>query len=177
MDLILTPSSSLFFLFACRMARGREKVSTSHAGRRRDTPWEPPTASSPVAAMSVEDLKLYSQISTEISLETSDSAAFSTIGEADNVVYFTHKQFAVGLRLPVPSLVKQFLHFTQAPPTLIHPNVFRILIGCSVLNSLYQLDISLVEICFIYTLKLGIGGRLSMSTHYNKLTIHLRKIL
>ena len=37
--------------------------------------------------------------------------------------------------------------------------------GCSVLNFLYQLDISLVEICFIYTLKLGIGGRLSMSAY------------
>ena len=37
--------------------------------------------------------------------------------------------------------------------------------GCSVLNFLYRLDISLVDICFIYTLKLGIGGRLSMSTH------------
>ena len=37
--------------------------------------------------------------------------------------------------------------------------------GCSVLNFLYQLDISLVEICFIYTLKLGTGGRLSMSAH------------
>ena len=37
--------------------------------------------------------------------------------------------------------------------------------GCSVLNFLYQLDISLVEVCFIYTLKLGIGGRLSMSAH------------
>ena len=37
--------------------------------------------------------------------------------------------------------------------------------GCSVLNFLYQLDISLVEICFIYTLKIGTGGRLSMSTH------------
>ena len=37
--------------------------------------------------------------------------------------------------------------------------------GCSVLNSLYQLDISSIEICFIYTLKLGIGGRLSMSAH------------
>ena len=37
--------------------------------------------------------------------------------------------------------------------------------GCSVLKSLYQLDISLVEICFIYTLKLGIEGRLSMSAH------------
>ena len=33
------------------------------------------------------------------------------------------------------------------------------------MNSLYQLDISLVEICFIYTLKLGTGGRLSMSAH------------
>ena len=37
--------------------------------------------------------------------------------------------------------------------------------GYSVLNFLYQLDISLVEICFIYTLKLGIGGNLSMSAH------------
>ena len=37
--------------------------------------------------------------------------------------------------------------------------------GCSVLNSLYQLDISLVEICFIYTLKLEIGGHLSISAH------------
>ena len=37
--------------------------------------------------------------------------------------------------------------------------------SCSVINFLYQLDISLVAICFIYTLKLGIGGCLSMSTH------------
>ena len=41
--------------------------------------------------------------------------------------------------------------------------------GCSVLNLLYQLDISLVEICFVYMLKLKIGGRLSMSTHNPKL--------
>ena len=37
--------------------------------------------------------------------------------------------------------------------------------GCSVLNFLYQLDISLVDICFVYTMKLGIGGWLSMSAH------------
>ena len=41
--------------------------------------------------------------------------------------------------------------------------------GYSVLNSLYQLDISLVEICFIYTLKLGTGGRLSMLAHNPRL--------
>ena len=36
---------------------------------------------------------------------------------------------------------------------------------CSVLNLLYQLDNSLVEIFFIYTLKLGVGGSLSMLAH------------
>ena len=34
--------------------------------------------------------------------------------------------------------------------------------GCNMLNFLYQLDILLVEICFVYMLKLGIGGRLFM---------------
>ena len=48
---------------------------------------------------------------------------------------------------------------------LIHPNVFRILMGCSVLNFYYQLDISLVEICFVYMLKLGTEGQLSMLSH------------
>ena len=37
--------------------------------------------------------------------------------------------------------------------------------GCSVFNFLYRLDISLVEICFNYTLKLGTRGRLSMSAY------------
>ena len=41
--------------------------------------------------------------------------------------------------------------------------------GCSVFNFLYELDISLVEICFIYTLKLGIGGWLSMPAHSPRL--------
>ena len=66
--------------------------------------------------------------------------------------------FAAGIHFPISLLVKQLLHFTQAPPMLIHPNAFRILMGFNVLNFLYQLDISLVEICFIYTLKLGVGG-------------------
>ena len=37
------------------------------------------------------------------------------------------------------------------------------------LNLLYQLDISLVEICFIYTLKLRVRGLLSMSAHSPRL--------
>ena len=165
MDLKLPPFYFLSFLFACRLARGYKEVSTSLARRRRGTPREMSTASSLVAAMPAEQIRLYNQIPTEISLEPLDNAATTTVGEADNVIYFTWEQFVVGLRLPVPSLVKQFLHFTRAPPELIHLNIFQILMGCSVLNSLYQLDISLEEIYFIYTLKLEIEGLLSMSTH------------
>ena len=73
-------------------------------------------------------------------LELSDGSAFSTVGQAANAIYFTLEQFVARLHFPVLSLVKQFLHITRAPPALIHPNVFRILMGCSVLNFLYQLD-------------------------------------
>ena len=94
------------------MARGHEEVLTSQAGHRRGTPRETPTASSLVTVMFAEELRLYSQIYTEIGLEMSNGTATSIFGEADNVVYFTREQFAARLRLPVPSLVKQFLHFT-----------------------------------------------------------------
>ena len=133
MDLKLTPSSSLSFLFVCRMTRGHKEVSTNQARRMRGTPRETLIASSLVAAMSTKELRLYNQMSVEISLKMLDGAATTIVVEADNVVYFKQEQFAAGLRLPVPSLVKLFLHFTQAPPTFIHPNIFRILMGCSVI--------------------------------------------
>ena len=86
--------------------------------------------------MSVEKLRLYNQIPIEISLEMLNGAVTTTVGEVDNVVYFTWEQFAARLCLLIPSLVKQFLHFTLAPPALVHPNVFWILMGYSVLNFL-----------------------------------------
>ena len=60
------------------------------------------------------------------------------IGEADSAIYFTLEQFAAGLRFPMSSLVKRFLHVSRAPHGLIHPNVILILMGCSVLNLLYR---------------------------------------
>ena len=115
--------------------------------------------------MSIVELRSFSQVPVNIRLEVADGIAALTIGKANNAIYFTREQFVAGLRFLIPSLVKQFLHFTRAPLALIHSNVFRILMDCSVLNLLYQLHISLVEICFIYTLKLRVGGRLSMSAY------------
>ena len=106
----------------------------------------------------MEELRSYYQIPNNIDFELLDSPTESTVNGEDDVVYFTREQLTAGLRFPISSLVKKFLLFSGAPPTLIHPNAIQILTECSVLNLLYQLDISLVEVCFIYTLKLGHGG-------------------
>ena len=86
-------------------------------------------------------------------------------------MFFTLEHLAAGLRFPIPAIVKQFLHFTWAPPTLIHPNMIRILIDSRVLNHLYQLDLTLVELFIIYFLNVGSGGRMSMSVLIPQLQI------
>ena len=78
-----------------------------------------------------------------------DNPDESTLSGEHNIVFFTLEHLAAGLRFPVPAIVKQFLHFTRAPTALIHPNVIRILIGSCVLNHLYQLDLTLVELFII----------------------------
>ena len=112
----------------------------------------------------MEELRSYCQIPDDIDVVLSDGPTENTMGEEYNAVFFTQEQQAVGHRFPVPSLVKLFLHFTRAPPALIHPNVIRILTRCCVLNLLYQLDLSLVEVYFAYTLRVAQGGQMSMST-------------
>ena len=156
-------SSVLLLLSACSMARGQEETSTSQAGPRKRLGLDTPFVSSIVSSLSMEELGSYCQIPNNIDFEFPDDPAESTIGKEDSVVYFTREQLTAGLHFPVSSLVKQFLHFFGAPPALIHPNVIRILTGCSVLNLLYQLNISLVEVFSIYTLKLAHGCRLSLS--------------
>ena len=111
----------------------------------------------------MEELRSYCQILDNIDFELPNNLDQSTIGKEDSVVNFTQEQLVVGLHFPVWSLVKQFLHFSGALPAPIHPNVIWILTGCSVLNLLYQLDISLVEVYFIYSFKLAHVGRLSLS--------------
>ena len=122
----------------------------------------------------MEELRFFYQILDNISLKLSDGPTFSIVGEADSTVYFTLEQFAARLRFPISLLVKKFLHVSQAPPALIHPNAIRILMGCNMLNLLYRLDISPVEILFVYMLKLGTGGRLSISAHNPRLQFVIR---
>ena len=140
------------------MVRVREETSTS--SRPGGWPRAKPSASNIIASMTMEELKVYCEMPDNVDLRLMERMDESTL---HNSVFFTHEHLAIGLRFLVPAIVKQFLHFTWAPPALIHPNVIRILVGCCVLNHLYQLDLTLVELFIIYMLNIGSGGRMSMS--------------
>ena len=72
--LLEDPQAKPLSMFVCRMTRGQDETSTSQVGRKRGIPWETPIASSLVAAMSVEELRSFSQVPIGISLGLSDSA-------------------------------------------------------------------------------------------------------
>ena len=119
------------------MVRGQEETSTSGrpGGRTRATP----SASSIISSLMMEELMRYCEVPDDISFRFVDRPDESTLSVEHNNVFFTREHLAAGLRFPLPAMVKQFLHFTRAPPALIHPNVICILIGCCVLNHLYNL--------------------------------------
>lgn len=71
----------------------------------------------------------------------------------------------MGLRIPLPSLLKQFLQYTQIPFAFIHPNIVRVLMGCNILDMLFCLDLSLLEVIFVYTIKKGKNDIFSMFAH------------
>ena len=151
------------------MVRGREETSTS--GRLGGRPRARPSISNVIASLTMEELKVYCEVPNNIDLRLMERADDPTPGGEHNGVFFTREHLAAGLRFPIPAIVKQFLHFTRAPLALIHPNVIRILIGSCVLNHLYQLDLTLVELFIIYFLNVGSGGRMSMSVLSPRLQI------
>ena len=95
------------------MARGREETSTS--GRPGGRPRAKPSASSVIASLTMEELKVYCEVPDNIDLRLMEREDDSTLGGEHNGVFFTREHLAAGLRFPVPAIVKQFLHFTQAP--------------------------------------------------------------
>ena len=138
------------------MARDQEETSTS--GRPHGRTQATPSASSIISSLTMEGLMRYCEVPDNISFRLVDRPDESTLRVEHNGVFFTLEHLAAGLRFPVPAIVKQFLHFTCAPPALIHPNVIHILIGSCVLNHLHQLDLTLVELFIIYFLNIGSGG-------------------
>ena len=104
------------------MTRGQEETSTSGrpGGRLRATPSE----SSIISSLTLEELMAYSKVLDNIDLRLMDMMDESTLGGEHNGVFFTLEHLAAGLCFPVPTLVKQFLHFTEHPRLLSTPTAF-----------------------------------------------------
>ena len=109
-----------------------KKLLTS--GRPGGRPRATPSTSSVIASLTMEELKVYCEVSDNIDLRLMERTDESMLGGEHNGVFFNWEHLAAKLRFPVPTIVKQFFHFTRAPPALIHPNVILILIGNCVLN-------------------------------------------
>ncbi|RVW31062.1 hypothetical protein CK203_093507 [Vitis vinifera] len=95
----------------------------------------------------------------------------STEKAEQDTVIFSKEQFNAGLRFPLPALFKEFLHFTKIPPAFIHPNIIRVLMGCSIINMLYNIDLTLLEVFFVYSLKKVKNDIFNMSTHLPSLQL------
>ena len=143
------------------MARGQEETFTS--GRPGGRTRAMPSTSSIILSLTMEELMRYCEVLDNINFQLVDRPDESTLSGEHNSVFFTCEHLAVGLHFPIPAIVKQFLHFTWAPPALIYPNVIRILIGSCVLNHL--------ELFIIYSLNVGSGSWMSMSVLSPRLQI------
>ncbi|RVW37540.1 hypothetical protein CK203_073970 [Vitis vinifera] len=111
-------------------------------------------------------------IPNDVSIDlVNEEAAMPTEKGEENVILFTKEQFNAGLRFPLPALFKEFLHFSQVPPIFIHPNLVRVLMGCSIINMLYSLDLTLLEVFFVYSLKKAKNDIFSVSAHLPSLQV------
>ena len=98
-----------------------------------------------VDKMSVKEFRERFCIPNGVLVEFLDEEEVVSTEKAEGrAITFSNEQFNAGLRFPLPVLFKEFLHFTQIPPAFIHPNTVRVLMGCSILNMLFNLDLSLL---------------------------------
>ncbi|RVW87980.1 hypothetical protein CK203_033903 [Vitis vinifera] len=95
----------------------------------------------------------------------------STEKAEGRAITFSKEQFNAGLRFPLLALFKEFLYFSKIPPAFIHPNIVRVLMGCSIINMLFNLDLTLLEVLFVYSLKKGKNDIFSMSAHLPSLQL------
>ena len=88
------------------MARGQEATSTRQAGHERRPTRETPSASSIISSLTIEELRAYCDVPANIDLKLMEESDESTLGGEHNAVFFTREHLTVGLRLPVPAIVK-----------------------------------------------------------------------
>ena len=145
------------------MSANKKTVSSVQAGDVREKPTD---------KLSVKEFRDRFCIPNGVAVEFLDEEEVVSIEKAEGrAMTFSKEQFNAGLRFPLPALFKEFLHFSQIPPAFIHPNIVRVLMGCSIINMLFNLDLTLLKVLFVYSLKKGKNDIFSMSAHLPSLQL------
>ncbi|KAL6331725.1 hypothetical protein AAG906_016721 [Vitis piasezkii] len=85
------------------------------------------------------------RILNDVSILLVEGEPMTSENLSHNAIYFTKER-------SMQCSTFLFLLFSN---TFLHPNVARVLMGCSVLDMLYHLDLSLLEILFVYIVKMS----------------------
>ena len=142
------------------MARGQEETSTSGGPERRLRATL--SASSIISSLTMEELMDYCEVPDNIDLRLMERTDESTLGGEHNDVFLPWSTLQPGYAFLCSPSQAVFAFYSGAPGS--YPPQFHLYFDrCFVLNHLYQLDLSLVELCIIYFLRVGQGGRMSMS--------------
>ena len=95
-----------------KMPEKKDVVSSSVARQSGKNASEEVYAENPVDKMNVRQFCERFCILNDVSVQLMDEEAISTEKSADNAIFFSKEQFNAGLWFPLPSLFKEFLHFT-----------------------------------------------------------------
>ena len=145
------------------MSANKEAVSSVPAGDVHEKPTD---------KLSLKEFRDRFCIPNGVVVEFLDEEEVVSTEKAEGrAITFSKEQFNAGLRFPLPALFKEFLHFSQIPPAFIHPNIVRVLMGCSIINMLFSLDLSLLEVLFVYSLNKGKNDIVSMAAHLPSLQL------
>ena len=153
-----------------KMLAKRGTTSSNAAGQSGKSGWTAPSSvlpylEKPTKLLNEREFRDHFCFTNRISIQLVEGDPMHMEKTGHNAMYSTKEQFNAELRFPHLSLFKQFLHYTQIPPTFIDPNIVRVLMGCSILNMLFHLDLSLLEVLFICTIKKGKKDIFNMLAH------------
>ena len=123
------------------------------------------SSETPIELLSKREFREGFRVPHGVAIRLMDGGPMPTKKKSYNATIFSKEQFNVRLPFPLPSLFKQFLQFTKIPLAFLHLNAVRVLMGCSILDMLFYLDLSFLEVLLVYTIKMSRKGIFSLSAH------------
>ncbi|RVW75681.1 hypothetical protein CK203_055228 [Vitis vinifera] len=94
------------------MAAKKDVASSSAARLSRKGGSRQPCSGKPTNKLNKREFRKRFYFPNDISVQLVDGNPMSTEKAAHNAIYFTKEQFNARLRFPLPSLFKEFLHYT-----------------------------------------------------------------